>query len=99
MPDSDSLTSITIGLWTCLGLLAVVLLLLTRVLSKLGKIESALLSPTRETSADPPTASESSSGGAFEAFLAEDSALRDLPKSEQFRAFRKWRQKNGMNWS
>lgn len=99
MPDSDSLTAITIALWTCHGLLAVVLLLLIRVLLKLGKIERALISPSRETSTDPPTASESSPGGAFEAFLAEDPALRDLPKSEQFRAFRKWRQKNGMNWS
>lgn len=46
-----------------------------------------------------PSHAETSAGGAFEAFLGEDSARRALPKAEQFSAYRKWRQEKGMNWS
>ena len=34
----------------------------------------------------------------FEEFLEEDSSRRDLPKKEQFAAFRQWREEKGLNW-
>lgn len=34
----------------------------------------------------------------FAEFLAEDPARRDLPKKEQFAAFRRWREDKGLNW-
>jgi hypothetical protein len=34
----------------------------------------------------------------FAQFLAEDPARKDLPKKEQFAAFRRWREEKGMNW-
>ena len=38
------------------------------------------------------------SGKAFESFLDEDPARRNLPKKEQFAAFRLWREERGLNW-
>lgn len=34
----------------------------------------------------------------FALFLAEDPSRRNLPKKEQFAAFRRWREEKGMNW-
>ena len=34
----------------------------------------------------------------FALFLAEDPARKDLPKKDQFAAFRRWREEKGMNW-
>ena len=34
----------------------------------------------------------------FEEFLEEDPSRRDLPKKEQFAAFRQWREEKGLNW-
>ncbi len=42
---------------------------------------------------------EASPGGAFEAFLQENPATRELKKSEQLAAYRQWRQGKGMNWT
>ena len=46
-----------------------------------------------------PSLAECSAGGAFETFLNEDPERKTLSKSEQFAAYRRWRQENGMNWS
>ena len=46
-----------------------------------------------------PEDSASSGSGAFEEFLAEDPARREMPKSERFAAYRKWRKDKGLNWS
>lgn len=35
----------------------------------------------------------------FQEFLDEDPSRADLPKKEQFAAFRKWRNEKGLNWS
>ena len=35
----------------------------------------------------------------FSKFLEEDPARAELPKREQFEAFRRWRQEKGYNWS
>jgi Na+-transporting methylmalonyl-CoA/oxaloacetate decarboxylase gamma subunit len=34
----------------------------------------------------------------FAEFLEEDPSRRDLPKKEQFAAFRQWRENKGLNW-
>jgi hypothetical protein len=34
----------------------------------------------------------------FAFFLAEDPSRKELPKKEQFAAFRRWRDEKGMNW-
>lgn len=34
----------------------------------------------------------------FEVFLNEEPKRRELPKKEQFAAFRQWREERGMNW-
>jgi hypothetical protein len=34
----------------------------------------------------------------FALFLAEDPSRKELPKKEQFAAFRRWREERGMNW-
>ena len=34
----------------------------------------------------------------FLVFLSEDSQRRQLPKREQFAAFRAWRKEKGLNW-
>jgi hypothetical protein len=36
---------------------------------------------------------------AFDRFMLEDASRRHLPKREQFEAYRRWRQENGMNWN
>ncbi len=35
----------------------------------------------------------------FQEFLDEDPQRQDLPKKEQFAAFRKWRREKGLNWN
>lgn len=34
----------------------------------------------------------------FAMFLEEDPSRRELPKKEQFEAFRRWRNERGLNW-
>lgn len=34
----------------------------------------------------------------FDEFLEEEPSRRELPKKEQFAAFRKWRDEKGLNW-
>ncbi len=100
MPDFDG-TLLTVLTGTCLALLIVVLALVIRISSRIGRLEGQLRQGP--SGADPidwkPTSAESSAGGAFELFLNEDPTRGELPKREQFTAYRKWRQQNGMNWS
>jgi len=82
----------------CLGVLLVVALLGTR---RLRRIE--LLLEERGARAAPKAsaagAGVSAPRGEFEAFLTEDPARQMLPKGEQFKAYRRWRQEKGLNWS
>ena len=100
MPEAEAPTLIIL-LSVCAGLLVLVLLLVLRISSRLSRIEKlAGQSPSRSESADQsPSKAETSPGGAFEAFLSEDPSRRDLPKGEQFSAYRQWRHEKGMNWS
>ncbi len=85
----------------CVGLLVLVLLLVVRISMRLARVEAlSNRSSSRSETSDPaPSVAETSPGGAFEAFLNEDSNRRNLTKSEQFSAYRQWRQDKGMNWT
>jgi hypothetical protein len=100
MPETGSSMMVTL-LAFCAGLLLLLLFLVFRISSRLSRLESlAREQSRRQESVEPePTAAENSPGGAFEAFLNEDPERRELPKSEQFGAFRRWRQEKGMNWT
>lgn len=100
MPESD-LSTVVILLALCAALLLMLLLVTFRIFSLVSKLEGPARQQTgRQESPDSgPSAAENSPGGAFELFLNEDPARRDLPKGEQFSAFRRWRQEKGMNWS
>jgi len=100
MPESQA-PVILILLWSCAGLLVLVLLLVFRISRRLARMESLIprefISP--ETAEETPSAAETSPGGAFETFLNEEPGRREMTKGEQFAAYRRWRQENGMNWS
>jgi hypothetical protein len=86
----------------CLTLLLAILLVLLRIASRLNEFKrgGTLAEKARHTAElVAPSPAETLPGGAFEAFLAEDPARRMLGKSDQFSAYRKWRQENGLNWS
>lgn len=85
---------------TCIGLLVLGLLLMWRILARLDRLERLIsAAPKAATHDSAPSAAETSAGGAFEVFLSEDPARRAMTKSEQFAAYRDWRQEKGMNWS
>jgi hypothetical protein len=98
MPEAQLLIPL---ISTCIGLLVMVLLFIWRIQARLARIEEMILRGSGpDTSLDlGPSAAETSSGGAFESFLNEDPARRALAKSEQFAAYREWRQRKGLNWS
>jgi len=101
MLDGASST-VVILLGSCVGLLFLLLLAVLRLGGRLHRIEMRMVETTVVTPEIPamaPGASETSSGGAFETFLSEDPERRKLPKNEQFKAYRRWRQENGLNWS
>lgn len=100
MPAFDG-TLLTFLTGACLVLLVVLLLLILRISSRISKLEARthgeLLLP--EPMMDAPSDAEVPAGGVFERFLNENPSCRDLPKGEQAKAYRKWRQEMGMNWS
>lgn len=100
MPETAA-PILVILLATCAGLLVLVLLLVLRISSRLSRMEThtGQSSSNREPAEPAPSKAETSPGGAFEAFLAEDPSRRDLAKGEQFSAYRQWRHDKGMNWS
>lgn len=102
MSDTDG-PNFVVVLSSCGGLWIVTLCLVWRILARLRRMERQLdqLSRSHEPSQSQavPSQAETSPGGAFEAFLAEDPERRNLPKGEQFGAYRQWRQEKGMNWS
>ena len=100
MLDVDGST-VVILISSCAGLLLLVLLLIFQISGRLLRIERLLSegSSQGESTESAPSAAETSAGGAFEAFLSEDPGRRQLTKGEQFSAYRRWRQENGLNWS
>lgn len=90
-----------------LGAIAVLLLLGLwiggRAVSRLGRIERLLQDRkvaelTGETAVPEAESTAESSDGAFSRFLEQYPDCRDLSKSEQSRAYRKWRKQQGLNW-
>jgi hypothetical protein len=100
MPESDSHT-VLILLYTAVALLVLLLGMAIGIRRRLSRIESRMLEPAgRHGDAESALShAETSAGGAFEAFLNEDPARRNLPKGEQFAEYRRWRQEKGLNWS
>lgn len=98
MPDAESPLLLNL-LITTVGLLVLLILFAWSMSRRLARIERSLLKPKPQSDPLPPSTAETSTGGAFEAFLSEDPARHDLPKGEQFTAYRKWRQEKGLNWS
>lgn len=84
-----------------LGLLLLALVILVRIAGRVAHLERQLGAgqPRAEAAGASPTAAETAAGGAFETFLSEDPARRELPKGEQFAAYRRWRQARGLNWT
>jgi hypothetical protein len=92
---------VVILLGSALGLLVALLALLVGISRCLTRMERHLAASASRDDADSSSAevAEISAGGAFETFLNEEAARRLLPKNEQFAAYRRWRQENGLNWS
>jgi hypothetical protein len=100
MPDPD-FQLLRLLLCVAMGLLALLLLLGWRMAGRLARIERQLteLAHRPDSENSPPSQAETQTGGAFETFLSEEPARRLLTKSEQFAAYRQWRQEKGLNWS
>ena len=100
VPSFESST-VVILLASILGVLVIILTVLWGAARTLVRMERRLaeMAGRDEAPATKPGSAETSAGGAFETFLGEDPERRRLPKSEQFAAYRKWRQENGLNWS
>lgn len=100
MPDTASSIFMILFVAT-VGLLVLVVAILLGISRRLMRIERmhSEESARREDADAGPLPSETASGGAFETFLSEDPERRNIPKREQFAAYRRWRQENGLNWS
>jgi hypothetical protein len=98
MLENPQFVPVTLAVLAVLNLLA--LLLLLRLSSRVSRLQRAL-APPPEIAAEREERGgrdEAATAGAFEAFLAEDPARRELPKKDQFAAFRRWRAEKGLNW-
>lgn len=100
MPEPETNPTVIL-LYICIGLLVLAVVLIFRVSRKLSRLEGQISKKVdrSEASEHGPSLAETSPGGAFEAFLAEDPARLQLTKAEQFAAYRQWRHEKGMNWS
>lgn len=100
VPEADPQTFNTL-LAVAVGMVVLILFIGWRISRRLARIEQQLTDIVNRSDSEtsPPTHAETRSGGAFETFLNGDSARRLLTKSEQFAAYRKWRQEKGLNWT
>ena len=104
MPESE----LPMALWVLVGVNLFLLLLVwigqMRTGGRLRRIEIQLaksgggLSSSEKADAKQ-TADEKEQYLIFQEFLDEDPSRAELPKKEQFAAFRKWRREKGLNWS
>ena len=99
MPDPVA-PSVLILLWSVVGLLVILLVLGVAVFRRLSRVERRLIEDSgRQEAAEVAAAAEIQPGGTFETFLNEEPSRRELPKREQFAAYRQWRHERGLNWS
>lgn len=95
-------------MWITLGVIVVLLVILmlqvaglSRRVRRLGETSSsapARVAPESEGILEETKARNSEQKQWFARFLEEDPSRRDLPKKEQFEAFRRWRNERGLNW-
>ena len=98
MPEAVAPT-VLILLWSAVALLVCLLALGMLIFRRLSRIERRMAENSGRREGTEVAAAEIQPGGAFETFLNEDPSRRELPKREQFAAYRQWRQERGMNWS
>lgn len=95
--------SITILCYTGVFVLIVITIMLFRINGRLEALSAKLSKSSRASKLAEPDAEpqqiEVPSGTQFEKFLDEDPKRRTLAKKEQFKAYRKWRDEKGLNWS
>ena len=104
MPEPEMppyVVNLMIFLSLILAAVGLQLIVAFRMGARIKRLEKRLGSATKTkiSQENEPSHAETSEGGAFEAFLAEDPQQRMLSKSEQFANYRKWRHAKGMNWS
>lgn len=90
-------------LWMILSVIVLLVAVLATgmaILRRLRRLEQRIAEQQlrHDTVESTMAAVETTAGGTFESFLKEDPARRQLSKSEQFAAYRRWRQERGMNW-
>lgn len=101
MPDFSSSNSGILWIATLVVLL-VQSGVLVGILSKLSRIERRIKAMDGAAGGLEKSSSAVAGGGRggpFDEFLSEDPGRRALSKSEQFAAYRAWRQAKGLNWS
>jgi hypothetical protein len=100
MLEINSLT-VLILLSAALALLVILLAVALGIRRRLSRIEQRLVDLSGVPGAVDfaPASAEHPAGGTFEMFLGEQPARKSLPKGEQFKQYRKWRQEKGLNWS
>ena len=93
--------TIVILLSCCLVVLVLLMILIFRVSGCLRRIEKLAMLGNGDARVleSEISIAETSPGGAFEVFLSEEPARREMTKGEQFAAYRQWRREKGMNWS
>lgn len=77
-----------------------VLAVLLRLSGRVSRLFRLIASPVPPASGELADRRESNADQKkwFALFLAEDPTREQLPKKEQFAAFRRWREEKGMNW-
>ena len=97
-----------VALWILLGAIAFLQILVwigqLRLRARLSRIECRLTAAAAPSVEDPAESLREQKAGTqeqkrqFKLFLEEDPSRAELPKKEQFAAFRKWRSEQGLNW-
>ncbi len=84
-------------------LMGVMFLYLVKIVASLRRLEGRMQRADAERSQNEEKSewegSTETADSAFDRFMVEDTSRRHLPKREQFEAYRRWRQENGMNWN
>ncbi len=78
----------------------ILLLLVLGLSGKIKRLSRAVSRPEPQTAPELAEKKEATADQKkwFEVFLDEDPARRELPKKDQFAAFRRWREERGLNW-